>query len=719
MSAAPVAAASAGSRAVVPPKGRCINPRHSQPCWVCKLPPSKDKEGRYALTGMLDVTGVDRLRKHVEQSPEWASQSARMQLAANHADKPELARLCESLISGNASALTKEDLLQVCRDWKFRSDIWQQIPREQIAQAGGAAGASGSASASAADKGKGVLAALGAMASHPEHEHGGGGDVGGVGPSTSASAWEKIQQDHQCIDPGHSQPCRVCLPAPSEEEEFKYQLVGDPGRKNGEKKLRKFIQMTREWNDKEVRAQVADAFAGRADLTVFSRVVRNKEAANLRKPHLLRLCREWRFRSNIWQRKKMKHPKDPKKRYHQLPAGTPRQTPRKREREATAAEAHVIADVEGRAFRSESVAEIFERVTQFLARGCKDMKAHSPPLQRGPHIPGAAPGGALAPTAVTLTTADLARIFQPMRQMLESTAEMFDHFSTSNEAHMRNFGVDDMNVISLIASAQTVGLHKMKMDAAKVELMRMHAQLPAFRAGSLALFELSTFGPSTQILAEVEAKLLEILNTVPPVFPQHLRHLLSSILVSGLQLFSIGQAVARLMSFYELGVYIQGLIHVTGLCIEFEDQVLNAFHGAVRLVLSIMTSSSRVSPLIQNTIQSLLATEQYGPTSPRPPLQPHAFAPTQSALGVGANPHAQTQTMASQAMASTIRGARPPPPPQTQEQQQQQQHAISRGVQRRVVPARGEGGPQTSAVEGGPSDAPTGQGRDPSGAAPY
>ena len=66
---------------------------------------------------------------------------------------------------------------------------------------------------------------------------------------------------------------------------------------------------------------------------------------------------------------------------------------------------------------------------------------------------------------------------------------------------------------------------------------------------------------------------------------------------------------------------------------------------------------------VNSTIQSLLATEQYGPTSPRPPLQPHAFAPTQSALGVGATPHAQAQTMASQAMASTIRGARPPPRP--------------------------------------------------------
>ena len=32
------------SRAVVPPKGRCINKKHKQPCWACKLPSSKEKD---------------------------------------------------------------------------------------------------------------------------------------------------------------------------------------------------------------------------------------------------------------------------------------------------------------------------------------------------------------------------------------------------------------------------------------------------------------------------------------------------------------------------------------------------------------------------------------------------------------------------------------------------------------------------------------------------
>ena len=82
-------------------------------------------------------------------------------------------------------------------------------------------------------------------------------------------------------------------------------------KKNGEKKLRKFIQMTAEWNSPDLRKKLAQKFQHRTDLGTFGKVVANKEAANLRKPHLIRLCREWGFKSNIWQVKKAKQGKRP------------------------------------------------------------------------------------------------------------------------------------------------------------------------------------------------------------------------------------------------------------------------------------------------------------------------------------------------------------------------------------------------------------------------
>ena len=69
-----------------------------------------------------------------------------------------------------------------------------------------------------------------------------------------------------------------------------YQLVGDPGKKNGEKKLRGLLNKTPEWNCSAVReaeAVKAEARPGNEsrDLAV---ALRAKSCASLRKCHLLR-----------------------------------------------------------------------------------------------------------------------------------------------------------------------------------------------------------------------------------------------------------------------------------------------------------------------------------------------------------------------------------------------------------------------------------------------
>ena len=76
-----------GSRAVVPPRGYCINPQHRTPCWVCKLPSSREKDRMCTLVDHRETDeepgsslslaaqrpGIDKLRRHIEGSSKWNS----------------------------------------------------------------------------------------------------------------------------------------------------------------------------------------------------------------------------------------------------------------------------------------------------------------------------------------------------------------------------------------------------------------------------------------------------------------------------------------------------------------------------------------------------------------------------------------------------------------------------------------------------------------------
>ena len=117
------------------------------------------------------------------------------------------------------------------------------------------------------------------------------------------------EQGLKCIDPSHTAQgarCTVCRPPPSFREINQFKLVGDAGLKNGEKKLRRFIQLTEEWTSEEERLKLADRFKEVKWMRDFCTIVINKDVPALRKPHLLMLAYAWGFKSDIWQKRREK-----------------------------------------------------------------------------------------------------------------------------------------------------------------------------------------------------------------------------------------------------------------------------------------------------------------------------------------------------------------------------------------------------------------------------
>jgi hypothetical protein len=77
------------------------------------------------------------------------------------------------------------------------------------------------------------------------------------------------------------------------------ELVGDSGRKNGEKKLRALVTRTPEWNLLSERRKLVP-LARAAGLDSLAVALEKKQTSALRKAHLLFMARAWRYRSNTW-----------------------------------------------------------------------------------------------------------------------------------------------------------------------------------------------------------------------------------------------------------------------------------------------------------------------------------------------------------------------------------------------------------------------------------
>ena len=90
--------------------------------------------------------------------------------------------------------------------------------------------------------------------------------------------------------------------------------MGEPGAKNGEKKLRSGLSHSDEWACSVTRNRTADALeaAARApgapqgavaDAATLAAALRSRDSAKLRKRHMLALVRAWHYKSDVWRRK--------------------------------------------------------------------------------------------------------------------------------------------------------------------------------------------------------------------------------------------------------------------------------------------------------------------------------------------------------------------------------------------------------------------------------
>eukprot|EP00958_Prasinococcus_capsulatus_P013236 scaffold1343_cov369-Prasinococcus_capsulatus_cf.AAC.3 len=96
---------------------------------------------------------------------------------------------------------------------------------------------------------------------------------------------------------------------------FRWVLLGDQNWKNGEKKLRSLLQKTREWRSVEEREALAAAleeaipsqtddgaeyYYPKTQWNALVHALRKRDLTALRKTHLLLMCREWKFKSDVW-----------------------------------------------------------------------------------------------------------------------------------------------------------------------------------------------------------------------------------------------------------------------------------------------------------------------------------------------------------------------------------------------------------------------------------
>lgn len=120
----------------------------------------------------------------------------------------------------------------------------------------------------------------------------------GAGQGWSESA------EWQCMDPTHLPSCSTCTPPPEEWEQASYELVGDPGKKNGEKILRHLAQRRPEWKDPDHRSALAKQI--KDDDPRLAAILETKNAPALRKHHLFSLSRYWGLKSNLWRPKRIR-----------------------------------------------------------------------------------------------------------------------------------------------------------------------------------------------------------------------------------------------------------------------------------------------------------------------------------------------------------------------------------------------------------------------------
>jgi len=105
----------------------------------------------------------------------------------------------------------------------------------------------------------------------------------------------------RCLDKSHGISCRQCHPAPPWQEAASWELVGDPGLRNGERKLRTLLTRTHEWGSSEARQAAATKVQG--TLPRLASALRSRVSSSLNKETMLALAQLWGYRAESWRRR--------------------------------------------------------------------------------------------------------------------------------------------------------------------------------------------------------------------------------------------------------------------------------------------------------------------------------------------------------------------------------------------------------------------------------
>ena len=104
---------------------RCLDLSHSPLCTTCTPPPTIDDEKLFQLQLFSTTTnGEQRLRSLIGATPEWKSSEARLVLAARLDAEGQHPALAAVLRERELPQLRKGTLLQLCRSWGYRCDVW-------------------------------------------------------------------------------------------------------------------------------------------------------------------------------------------------------------------------------------------------------------------------------------------------------------------------------------------------------------------------------------------------------------------------------------------------------------------------------------------------------------------------------------------------------------------------------------------------------------------
>lgn len=122
------------------------------------------------------------------------------------------------------------------------------------------------------------------------------GALGQAAPSAGQAA---ARGAFKCLDASHGAGCVSCLPAPDISEAASYELRGDAGRRNGEKRVKAALLRTREWHAAPERESAACAAVG-AGMEHLASALRAKRSTGLRKAELFFLLHHWRYASELW-----------------------------------------------------------------------------------------------------------------------------------------------------------------------------------------------------------------------------------------------------------------------------------------------------------------------------------------------------------------------------------------------------------------------------------